>query len=216
MTASARTGAILAVCALLTTTGCLGVLTGSDSLGFTASEASVEQAALDSTGYELVDQVTNNRTKDFSVGGQTRTVEVSNERYAYNRSVDLQLLGEKDLAQVHVLATPAVEIAGKTFNPVGDWSNRKLVRQVSSTYEGLGNVEHVGNRSVSVLGGERTVGKFAATAPVAGQQIDVYVHITKFRHGDDFLVLVGVHPQNVPDEDDRVNVMFGNTTHPSS
>lgn len=204
-------GAFLAV--LLTTSGCLSIVTG-ETLEYEAAPGEVSESALDDTAYEFDGQETQTVTRNYSAAGQERTVEVTNYATRYQRAVELGPLGEQELARFVVFTTPAVEVAGQTFNPVGDWSERRLVERLSSEYEGLQDVSHVNNRTVRSLGEDRRVAKFSGEATVLGDRtVDVYVHVTKFRHGDDFVVAVGVHPERLPDEQDRVDDLIRGIDH---
>lgn len=206
--------AVLVLCVLLTTTGCLGFLTGDDALYFEASEASVDDAALDETDYQEYRADSENVTREFGVADQTREVTVTNRIRGYNRTLSLGPLGEQDLGRFVVVSSPAVEIAGETFNPIGDWSNRRLVSELADSYEGLDDTEFEGNRTVTALGEPRTVSAFTGTSTVMGQEVDVRVHVTKFRHGDDFVVALAVHPEEI-DEQDRVDALIEGLSHES-
>lgn len=205
-------GAVLLI-VLVATSGCLNLVTGGTTT-FEASQATVSDATLDQTGYEQGDTQTENVTRSVSAAGQERTVKVSNHIAQYHRNLSLGPLGEREFARFIVLSTPAVEVAGQTFNPVGDWSEKRIVQELSAQYSGVQGVSHVNNRSVRALGEERTVGKFSGQATVAdGLEIDVLIHVTKFRHGDDFVVGVGIHPKQLPGEQSRVDEMFRGLDH---
>lgn len=198
---------------LVASSGCLGILTDGTAT-FEASQATVADGTLDETGYELSQQKTQNVSRSFTVAGQDRTVRVVNHLVEYQRNVSLGPLGSAELARFVVFSTPAVEVAGQTLNPVGDWSEKRLVRKLSSQYSGLSDVSHVNNRSVRILGEERTVGKFSGRATVLDdREIDVLIHVTKFPHGDDFVVAIGVHPERLPDEQQRVDSQFRGVEH---
>jgi hypothetical protein len=106
-----------------------------------------------------------------------------------------------------VVSTPAVEIAGQTFNPVGDYSNDRLVQTITDRFGTLSNVDRVSERRIVVSGTETTVTKYAATTTVEGREIDVFVHVTKVRDGEDFLVGVGVYPQQLDQESEVLTLM---------
>ena len=212
MTRRRRLGTVLLV-ALVLTSGCLSVVTGGTAT-FTSEPATVSEPTLEGTGYSLDRRTTMNESRNFSVAGQERTVRVSSHLAQYHRNVSLGPLGEYELARFVVLSTPAVDVLGRTFNPVGDWSERRIVRQLSSQYDGLSDVSHVNNRSVRVLGESRSVSKFSGRATaVGGQKIDVVLHVTKFRHGDDFVLAVGIHPARLPDEQGRVDELLRGVEH---
>lgn len=208
-----QTVAALTLAVLLLSSGCIGFLVGSEPAEFSASKATVSDAALSETGYdeEAVNEQSINRS--FEVGGQERQVEVTNWAGQYRRSASVGPIDVQDLAVFTVYSTPQVEVLGQTFNPVGRLSNEELVMQVQSRYDGLNDVRQVGSRNVTMLGTETKVSKFSATTTVNGMQIDVYVHITKVKHDGDYVLALAVYPQKLDGEQDRVDVLIQGVEH---
>jgi len=100
--------------------GCtaLDVATG-EPAEFTAGTATVADAALDESGYELNEVTENTQTREFDVAGSTREVRVTSTIAEYDKAVEL--FGERYQAAVFaVLTTPRVEVLGQAFNPVGE------------------------------------------------------------------------------------------------
>jgi SOS-response transcriptional repressor LexA len=205
----------LALSFLLVTAGCVGVLTGDEPLTFEATPVTVADAALEETGYEQSRTDTNQLNREFSAAGQTREVEVTNHIAEYARTVDAGPLGSEDLARFIVVSTPAVEIFDRTFNPVGEMSNRQLVERVQDRYEGLQNVQSQSERTVPVLGTSATVSVFSAEATVKGteQTIDLTLHVTRVRHGDDFVIAIGAHPAVLNGEVQNVDRLLKGVRH---
>lgn len=202
---------------LLATSGCVGFVTGENALRFESGQVHVSQHARADTGYERTRAGEQVITKKFSAVGQTRRVKVSNYLAEYKRQVRIPLLGTQELARFTVLATPEVEVLGRTFNPVSDLSNRELAQRVQQKYTTIRNVRLVGNRTVQVLGEGVRVSKFAAEATTrGGQTIDVYVHIAKTEAKNDFIVAVAVYPQTLPREQQTVNRLLQGIKHESS
>ncbi|WP_411963587.1 DUF6517 family protein [Haloferax sp. YSMS24] len=213
---SNRALAALALTALVLTSGCLGVLTGEESLRFESDPAATDATAASSAGYETNGTRTLEVNRTFSVAGQERRVVASNHITTYEKTLDLGFFGEAKLGVFTVISTPAVEVAGETLNPIGDYSNDRLVRLVQSEYQGLSDVEQVSSRNVQILGEQANVTKYSATATVANnQQVDVFVHVTKVRHGDDFIVSVGVYPQQLGGEEDNILELMRAIEHPA-
>lgn len=202
----------LAVLALVVTSGCLGALTGSDSLQFSSQPVSVSDAALSETDYELEREDTETINRSFTAGGQSRTVEVTNHVAEYARTVGIPGVAEGTLARFAVFSTPQVNILGETFNPVGDMSNRELAERLQSRYENVENVQQVSERSVRVVGPPATVTKFEATVSVDGAEVPIFLHVTKVQHQGDFVIAVAAHPQAI-DEESRVNRLLGAIQH---
>lgn len=207
------TAGLVLLALLAASGGCLDLATGGTT-SFEASQASVSDAALDETDYELANATTDNVSRTFEVAGQERDVRVTNHVTTYERTVSMGPLGEGNLARFVAFSTPAVEIAGQTFNPVGEWSERRIVTELSSQYSGLDGVSHAGNRTVTALDGERTVEEFTGRATVAGgQEVDVVLHVTKFRHGEDFVVAVGIYPERLSGEQAKTDALIGGLDH---
>ena len=193
--------------------GCIGVLTGSEPLTFEASRATVSSAALEATGYEEDEVTSETVTRSFSAAGQTREVEVTNRIATYDRSIDFGALGSQEIAVFAVLSTPQVSVLNQTFNPVGEMSNRELLGELQSRYQGFAVGDSVGTSSASVLGETVEIEQFEATATFQGQEIDLYVHITTVAHEEDYVVPVAVYPRHLPDEEQRVFRLYAGLSH---
>lgn len=208
-----RTAVGVLLAALVVTSGCVGFLTGSEALEFDASKVTVSDQARSDTGYEEARVAEQTVNETVSAAGQERRVQVTNWMAQYDRSVDLGALGSQRAAVFVALSTPKVEVAGQTFNPVGDMSNRELLQQLQSRYGGLQVGAQVANDSVTALGEERAVEKYEAQADFQGETADVYVHVAKFEHDGDFVVVVAVYPQQLPDEQEKVYALVAGLEH---
>jgi hypothetical protein len=208
-----RTVGALALVLAVTTAGCLGVLVGTEPLGFAAEDATASETALDQTGYREAEDASINQTRSFSVAGQNRTVELSNELHAYNRTGQIGDVDGVELGRVTVFTTPAVEIAGRTLNPIGQLSARDLATQFSGPGNETTQLEFVGNRSVRTLGSQRTVSEFETAGPTDGSQPAQSFHVATFRHGPDFVVIVASHPRRDGSERERINTIVRSLRH---
>lgn len=211
-----RGAAAVAVALLMVTSGCIGFLTGSEPLRFSAEPAAVSGSAAEDAGYEYngTRELTVNRS--FDVGGQERRVVATNRIADYSKSIELGPLGEAEVGVFNVVTTPAVEIAGQTLNPIGSYSNARLVEFVQQQYSGLGGIERVSEQNITVQGTETTVTKFSATANIEGQEVDVFIHVTKYRSGEDFVVAIGVYPQQLEgQEESNILSMMRAIDHPA-
>jgi hypothetical protein len=208
-----RTLATLSIVALLLTAGCVGFLTGAEALSFEADPVEVADDARSEAGYETVQVESMQTNRSFTVAGETRNVSVTNHVAAYQRTVELGPLETEPFARVTVLATPQVEVAGRTLNPVGELSDRELATRLQSQYDSIDDVRFAGNHTVEILGESRTVSRFDATTTVAGTEVDLELHVTKFRHGEDFVVAIGIYPARLDGEADRVETMLRGIEH---
>ncbi len=208
-----RVIANVAVATFLLTAGCIGFLTGEEPLAFEASPVEVTDDARSDAGYETVRVEAVEERRSFTVAGETRNVSVTNHVASYQRAVELGPLGSEPFARFTVLATPAVEISGQTFNPVGGLSARELAARLQSQYDSIDDVRFVGNRTVEILGEGRTVSRFDATTTVAGTEVELDLHVTKFRHGEDFVVAVAIYPARLDGERARVGTLLRSVEH---
>lgn len=184
----------------LATAGC-GFLLGQESLAFAAEPTTVEEATLEETGYEEADVSAQTQNRTFEVAGQNRTVQVTNQVAQYDKAVDLGPFGSQRAAVFTVLTTPEVTVAGQGFNPVADMDSRDLVRRVANRDSRIEAGQLVESRDATVLGQETTVDTFDGTLTVAGQGIDIYIHITKVKHEGDYVVATALYPQRVDDSE---------------
>ncbi|KAB7518168.1 DUF6517 family protein [Halosegnis rubeus] len=206
--------AVVAVAALVTMSGC-GFLLGNEALEFNASPVAVDDTAQSDTGYEETRRSSQAVERSFQVAGQTRNVSVTNYLAEYGRTAET-LFSDQQVARVTVLSSPKVQVLGESFNPLGDLSDRQLAQRFQEQYGSLDDLQFQSNRTASILGSERTVSKFTAQAQMnGGTSVDVNVHISKFEDGDDFIVAVAVHPQQI-DEESNVDTMFGGIVHPAA
>lgn len=212
---SRRTVLALGLVALVATTGCIGFITGSEELSFDSEPVAVSDSATGETGYEQLDRGAETVNRTFSVAGQERTVTATNHYAVYGRTVDRPLFGDQAVGQFTAYATPQVEIAGRTLNPVGNLNNRELALRLQQQYTTISNVKLESERTVTVLGNETTVSKFRADSTMqSGQEVEVFMHVTKVKHEGDYVIVVAVHPTQI-DEQGRVNTMLRGVEHPA-
>ena len=207
-----QTVAPVALALVMITAGC-GFITGSEALAFGASPATVSDQAVSETGYEETNVSEQVVTREFSAANQTREVEVTNQLAQYERQVDLGPLGSERAAVFVALASPEVEIATQTFNPLADMSEREILRQFESEYDSISVGDQVDNRSVTVLGESTGVKKFEGTASIGGSEVDVYIHATTVKHEGDFVVAVAIYPQQLDGEERKVVTLLEGLEH---
>ncbi|MDZ7702607.1 MAG: DUF6517 family protein [Halobacteriales archaeon] len=200
---------------LIATAGCVGVLTGSEPLTLESSPVSVSSAAQSDTGYEESRVTTQELEREVSAAGQTREVIATNHIAEYARTIDAGPMGSGEFARFVVVSTPAVEVLGKTFNPVGEMSNRELAELAQDQYQGLSNIAEEGERSVTLLGSQTTVTRFSADAMVqgTGQTVELTLHVTRLRHGDDFIVIIAAHPTLLTGETGKIDRLLEGVQH---
>jgi hypothetical protein len=214
---------------LAVSAGCTGLITG-ETVEFEANNATVSDGALDSTGYEAENYTQRSISRDVSVADQERTIRVINQIHRYTKdgtladatgndtlsqAVESGLLSETTVpavSQFVVVASPGAEMAGQTLNPAGEWSNERVLEQVASQTGQLEDIEKDRVRTATSLGASRNVTTFNATTEKAGQEIDVRAHVASFEHAGDVIIVVGVHPQAM-DEEENVDELLGGLEH---
>lgn len=201
---------------VLVSSGCVGFLTGSEALTFEATPGTVSSDALSETGYEYNGTNEVQMTRTFEVADQKREVMVTNHLSEYQRTIDLGTFGgERKAAVFAVFTTPQVKIAGETFNPVGEMSNRELLEQLQSRYETIQIDERVERNIVTTLGTDATVETYAGQANLGGVNVDIRVQITTVKHDGDFVIAIGVYPRLLPGEDETVRNLIRGLEHGS-
>lgn len=200
--------------------GCAGLdagfITGEEPAEFGATPATVEEATIDDTGYELHRIEETVVTREFEAAGETREVEVTSATAEYDRAVEL--LGERRQAAVFtVLSTPQVNVLGRTFNPVADMERDDLAELVQERYEAVENVEHESGYVTEMLGEDVDVSRYGADGRIAGTDvtIDLALHVSDaVDSGDDFVVGFGAYPEIV-DDGDAVRRLLAGVEHGS-
>ncbi|XVH31406.1 DUF6517 family protein [Haloferacaceae archaeon DSL9] len=210
-----RRAAALCVGGLLSLGGCLDVIRGTEPISIAAAPARVSEDALAETGYELGEARERTVTREFSVGSESRTVEATNHIATYEKTLDVPILGSIRAGAFAAISTPAVEVLGRTFNPIGDYESDELLALLTTAYDGIEGGEQVDEYETSALGETATVDIFDATASIGGEEIDVYVHVTRVRSEDDFVLGYAIYPQRFDDpEAENTRIHLGGLEHP--
>ncbi len=198
---------------LASTSGCLGFATGDDSLTFEADPARVSEQVLSETKYEETERRSPTIAREFTVAGQSREVEITNHLGVYEKAVELEDVGSQTVALFALFTTPRIEIAGESFNPVGEVSVQDLLEQFQSRYDGVDVGEKVDSSTVQTLGTEATVEKYTGSVTMQGEEIDAYLQVTRFEHDGDYVVGVGSYPQQLQSEGEQVRSLIAGIEH---
>jgi len=239
-----RALAVVVVCVGLSA-GCLGFLTGAQALEFSANETVVGDAALEETGYQEAHNQTVRNVVRIGVAGQQRQVNLTSYLYRYNRSVtasDLNASGFGALADnastgqagdgtssgenadvplgntsspvsFSVFAMPNARVGGQSVHPLSRISTEQLARRFLST--GAGSVSFEGNRTVTSLGGQRTVSTFRFEGNGSSEATDGLVHVASFDTGSDYVIVFAAHPA-VIDEQERIDTLIAGLEQPAA
>jgi len=199
---------------VLLTSGCLGVITGSEPLVLSANEAGVSDAALGGTDFQHAGtrKAWINRTVERA--GQEREVRVQNHVSSYERPVAMGADGGVTFGAFVVVSTPQASVAGQSFNPIGRMSHEQMVEQLAGQSADVRDVQREDSRTLAILGTDAEVVRFSGVVQQAGQEVPVYVEVARVEDGDDFVVAVGAYPQATEDEvRPDVTTLFGGIEH---
>lgn len=185
---------------------------------FTAGTATVADATLDGSGYELNEVTENTQTREFDVAGSTREVRVTSRIAEYHKAVEL--LGERYQAAVFAaLATPRVEVLGRAFNPVGELDDEERARLIVDRYEGVSNLERGSEYSTDVLGTDASVTVYTADGEIEGTGVSVELefHVAEaVEAGDDYVVPLAAYPTSFGDGENVRRMLNGIEHEPVS
>lgn len=204
--------AVVGLVALVALAGC-SVLPGGGTTSLDSSPATVSGGALSEAGYETVNVTTQTLSRNVSAAGQSRAVEVTTHTAVYARSPGAGSGANSSGAGLVVLSVPGVEVANRTLNPLSEVSPSQVAEALSAGYSGVEVGDSLGNRSVRVLGSERTVTTFDGTATSNGTSLNLTVHATTFEHEGDFVLAVAVHPSRLSGASARVDTLLAGLEH---
>ena len=201
---------------LALTAGCLDFVLGRGPLEFQAARVAPTDGALDETGYEeeSVDEETIEERVEAS--GVEREVRASYWVSTYTNAVEYEG-EEREAALFGSVAVPAMEIAGRSFNPLDDLSNRELLEEFLGEVDDgdqIENLDHGESFSLSVLDAVRDIDVFVGETELDGDRIDVDVVVTSFTHEDDMIILLGSYPSALADEGPAIEALIESVEHP--
>lgn len=191
-------GAVLGL--LVLTSGCAGILAESGPAVFSASPVGVNDADVAGTAFEHQETRTAWINRTVEVAGQSRDVRAKNHVSIYRRPVSVDLEGGVTFGLFVVVSTPKASIAGQAFNPIGRMSHEEMIDQLAGRVDGVSDVERVDSRTLDVLGTETDVVRFSGVVERSGQEVPVYIEVTRVGHGDDFVVAIGAYPRSTADQ----------------
>lgn len=180
-----------------------------------ATPATVSQSGLSSSGYEqvTVDSQRVNRTGTIDVSGDVEMtvnyqVRATAQQAVYRKS-DAELPSVFALFSVPLVSPDSVDVS---IDPMGDRPLSEVAARSQETYADFGDLEHVTNASVTLLGTETTLQKYATTADADGNTVDVYVYVAVVEHDGDVVRAVAVLPQEA-DDAEMVRTLLASAQH---
>ncbi|MFD1570661.1 DUF6517 family protein [Halorubrum laminariae] len=193
--------------------GCtaLDVATGGEPAEFTAGTATVADATLSESGYELNEVSDQTTSREVEVAGQTREVRVTNTIAEYDKAVEL--FGERYQAAVFAaVTTPQIEVLGQTLNPIDDLSARERADLILSRYENVGDLERGSEYTTTVLDADAAVVVYTADGEIGGTgaSTELELHVGEpISTGDDFVLPLAAYPATFSDGENVRRMMNG-------
>ena len=165
------------------------------------------------TGYEQTGQRQPTMTRTFA--GQE--VNVTNTVTEYRKEMELSFFGgSSDVGVFSAFTTPQVNVAGQSFNPISDMSNKELAERFQNRFDSMDGLGQESSEEVEILGSARTVTKFSATVTVEGNEVPIFLLLAKFEHESDIVVPMGIFPQERQDEEGpNIRRLMANMSHPA-
>ncbi len=180
--------------------GCLGTI-GMDE--HEASPASVDESAREETGYEQSAVVEDTIEESVDLLLFSEDVSVTNYITEHEKPVTVGPLTLDDGGVFLVVSTPQASVLGQQFNPVEEMSAEELIEEIEGNYDGMDDVTHESDDTVTILGQETTQSRFTAESSYDGSSVEVSIHISEAVETDEDLVLtVGVYPNELRDEEE--------------
>ncbi|WP_435317670.1 DUF6517 family protein [Haloarchaeobius sp. TZWSO28] len=209
--------AVVAIAAVLVTSGCLGFVMGEEPLEYSANKATVADGALGDSGTGYTESSVENQTIEINgteVGIGDRTIIVDNWIAQYEKQDDFI---DQQVGLFAVVSTHEVDVIGQPQNPVGNMSNSDLIDQVLGQYQtgygDISNVRQTGSEQVTMLGQQTEVTIFTGETTLEGQTVEINLYVTKVKHGDDYVIAIGGHPTKLPNEEADIYTMMQNVRH---
>jgi hypothetical protein len=193
--------------------GCtaLEVATGDEPAEFAAGTATVGDATLGESGYELNEVSDEVISREVEAAGQTREVRVTNTVAEYDKAVEL--LGERYQAAVFAaVTTPQIEVLGEALNPIAEFGTRERAELILSRFEGVGDLERGSEYSTEVLGSDAAVVVYTADAEIEGTGVttELELHIGEpVGVGSDFVLPLAAYPAAFSDGENVRRMMNG-------
>lgn len=209
--ATDRALATFGVVCLIVTAGCGGLgglVGGNGSLTFTASPITVENAVVTQAGYEVKTEEELTFERTFEVQGQTREVVMNAHMLHLIRSYQGAPLGN-----VIILSLPQISILGQQIEIAQQLNPIELISQAQDSTGSIQQQQKVGERTVTILGANRTVEVFRGTAKQGGQSAEVKIYIATFSHGGDTIIAVGIVPRTATQDEDALLGVFQGIEH---
>ena len=214
---SRRVATVLAVALLLTGAGCIGFITGEEALTYSAERATVADSALGDGGTGYTETTVEQQTLEpdgEELGIGNRSIVVENWIAQYEKQDDFI---DETVGVFAVVSTHEIDVLGQPANPVANMSEDEILDQITGQYETpygtLSNAERTDTLQATMLGEQTDVAVFTTTTQFSGREVEVNIYVSMVKHGDDYVIAIGGHPTQLPDERDNIIDLIENVEH---
>lgn len=179
----------------------------------TAGPVELDGTTSDETGFEHQGTEKLTLTRTVQVAGGSRDLSLTNYLAAYTRTVPA---ADAPVASLQAFSTPSVTVGDREANPLWELDAEQLLGRVAAgtQFGAVQDVETVGTEEYPILGGPRTVTVLEGTTVRQGQQVQVRLPTSKFKHDEDILVLLGGYPATLGGEE-QIRAALDGLVHPA-
>lgn len=199
---------VVGLVGMLLLAGCsggLGGLVGDESLTFTADEVTVADSAVSNTDFTEAADKEIAFEEEFEVEGQSVEVSMNAHMVHLQRSYQGAPLGH-----AVVLSLPQIEVLGQRIDVVERINPADLMSRAQGSAGEIEREQKIGERSVEILGEQRTIEVFRGTAEQDGTSAPVKIYVGSFPYEGNTIVAVGIIPVE-GDNQEEVLEIFGAT-----
>lgn len=183
--------------------GGVGGLMGDESLTFTADEVTVAHSAVSNTEFtEAADQEIAFE-EEFEIEGQSVEVSINAHMVHLQRSYQGAPLGH-----AVVLSLPQIKVLGHRIDVVERINPADLMSRAQGSAGEIEREQKIGERSVEILGEQRTIEVFRGTAKQEGNSAPVKIYVGSFPYEGNMIVAIGILPVE-GDNQQEVLTVFG-------
>lgn len=199
--------------------GCTGLL--DEEIDITAEPAEIAESAANERGYEHEETDSIIIEEQFEVFGEERHLTATTWIASYAKEVDghpkhdMESMFDMEFAGATVISTPNETVVGQELNPIDLMDTDEMIERFAEEFtdEGLEDITHVDETSVSIFGEETTVDVFEAVINVNGHEEDVNLYVATEPNEDDLVIPIGYHLDSV-DEEETIYELMEEIQHP--
>jgi len=158
------------------------------------------------------------------IANETALNETIANETAANESFQNESAAREELAEegavsgslVTVVSTPDAQVLGQSVSPLARLSNEQLIETFGSQAGGAAeDLAVVDRTNLTMLGTETELTIFEGSGRSGeGGNVESRFYVAKVPHEGDVVILVGIHPQGMTEERERIETAVGNIEHP--